>query len=131
MANFLILIAVLNLLLYKPLVSIMEKRKQQLDDSEEEIKNLNLTVEQKAAEYEEKLRQAKQKALEGKGDILKEAAEQAKEIIEERRGKIPAMMAEFQERVSKEVGAARQVLKDQSQKISSEIAEKVLGRSLQ
>ena len=131
MANFLVLIVILNYLLYKPILSILDRRKARLDESEDEIKRLNLTVEQKAAEYEEKLRQAKQAALDKKSEILKEAADGAKAIIDEKRGKIPAMLAEFQSRVSQEVEGARQVLKNQSQKISAEIAEKVLGRSLQ
>ena len=131
MANFLVLIVILNYLLYKPILSILDRRKARLDESEDEIKRLNLTVEQKAAEYEEKLRQAKQAALGKKSEILKEAADSAKAIIDEERGKIPAMLAEFQSRVSQEVEGARQVLKNQSQKISAEIAEKVLGRSLQ
>ena len=131
MANFLVLIVILNYLLYKPILAILDKRKNRLDESEGEIKRLNATVEQKAAEYEEKLRLAKQYALDKKGEILKEAADKAKAIIDERRSRIPAMLAEFQGRVGQEVDAARRILKDQSQKISAEIAEKVLGRSLQ
>ncbi len=130
MANFLLLIFILNILLYKPILSIIEKRKKQLELSDEEIKSLNMTVEQKAAEYDEKLRMAKQNVLDEKNVILKDAADQAKEIIEARRNKIPAMMAEFQERIAQEVNGARQILKSQSQQISTEIAEKVLGRSL-
>jgi F-type H+-transporting ATPase subunit b len=129
--NFLVLMATLNVLLYKPILSIIEKRKKILLDADEEIKRLNATVEQKALEYEEKLRQAKQNAVGVKSDILKSAADQAKAIVDEKRSKIPAMMAEFQDRVSKEVESARQILKNQSQRISAEIAEKVLGRSLQ
>ena len=131
MANFLVLIVILNHLLYKPILAILDKRKRRLDESEGEIKRLNETVEKKAAEYEEKLRLAKQDALGKKNEILKEAADSAKAIIDERRGKIPAMLAEFQGKVGQEVDAARRILKDQSQKISAEIAEKVLGRSLQ
>jgi len=131
MANFLVLIVILNYLLYKPILALLDRRKMRLDESEGEIKRLNETVEKKAAEYEEKLRLAKQDALEKKSEILKEAADSAKAIIDERRGKIPAMLAEFQEKVGQEVGAARRILTDQSQKISAEIAEKVLGRSLQ
>ena len=129
--NFLLLIVILNILLYKPILSIIDQRKKRLEASDDEIKGLNATVDQKAAEYEEKLRQAKQKALEEKNGILKEAADQAKEIIEARRNKIPAMMSEFQDRVTREVNGARTILKNQSEKISREIAEKVLGRSLQ
>ena len=131
MLNFVLLIVILNFILYKPLLEIIEKRKKRLEDSDEEIKRLNLTVEQKAAEYEETLRRAKQEALAQKNDILKEASDEAKAIIDERRSKIPALLAQFEEQVAQEVGAARQILKNQSQRISAEIAEKVLGRSLQ
>lgn len=131
MANFLVLIVILNYLLYKPILGILDKRKMRLDESEGEIKRLNETVEKKAAEYEEKLRLAKQDALDKKSEILKEAADSAKAIIDERRNKIPAMLAEFQGKVGQEVEAARRILTDQSQRISAEIAEKVLGRSLQ
>lgn len=131
MANFLVLIVILNYLLYKPILAILDRRKVRLDESEGEIKRLNETVEKKAAEYDEKLRLAKQDALEKKNEILKEAADSAKAIIDERRSKIPAMLAEFQGKVGQEVDAARRILTDQSQKISAEIAEKVLGRSLQ
>jgi F-type H+-transporting ATPase subunit b len=131
MANFLVLIVILNYLLYKPILAILDRRKMRLDESEGEIKRLNETVEKKAAEYEEKLRLAKQDALDKKGDILKEAADSAKAIIDERRSKIPAMLAEFQGKVGQEVETARRILTDQSKKISAEIAEKVLGRSLQ
>jgi len=129
--NFLLLIAILNVLLYKPILSIIEQRRKRFDDSEEEIKRLNASVDQKAAEYEQKLQAAKQDALGVKSDILKEATDQAKAIIDQKREKIPAMMAEFQQRVNQEIGDARQVLSRQSQTISKEIAEKVLGRSIQ
>lgn len=130
MVNFLLLIAILNVLLYKPILGIMEKRRKRLGDAEDEVRRLNKEVEDKVAEYEEKLRLAKVDALNRKSEILKEASDQAKAIIDAQRGKIPAIMAEFQERVAKEIGEARRILAEQSRKISAEIAEKVLGRSL-
>ena len=130
LVNFLLLIVILNVLLYKPILAIIEKRKKRLEESDEEIKRLNKTVDEKAAEYEEKLRQAKQDALGVKTDILKEASDEAKAIIDEKRNKIPAMLADFQGRLTQEINGGRSILKNQSQKISQEIAEKVLGRSL-
>jgi F0F1-type ATP synthase membrane subunit b/b' len=41
------------------------------------------------------------------------------------------MTQEFQQKMDKEMQAARQILGNQSQKLSLEIAEKVLGRSVQ
>jgi F-type H+-transporting ATPase subunit b len=131
MTNFIILIFVLNALLYKPILSIIDKRKQKLDESDAEIKRMNQTVEQRMAEYEEKVRLAKVSAMEHKSAIVKEGADAAKGIIDAVRGEIPAMMEAFHAKIGKEVDAARSILISQSRKISLDMAEKVLGRSLQ
>jgi F-type H+-transporting ATPase subunit b len=131
MVNFLLLIFILNLLLYKPILGIIDRRKKQAQDTEEEIKRLNQSVEERMAAYEEKLRQAKTDALEKKTEIIKEGAEQAKGLIEAARSEIPGMMEQFHGEMNKEVSEARSILTGQSRKISVEIAEKLLGRSPQ
>ena len=130
MVNFIILIFILNALLYKPILGIIDKRKQKMDESDSEIKHMNQTVEQKMAEYEEKVRLAKVDAMEQKNAIVKEGSDVAKGIIDAVRGEIPAMMEQFHAKMGKEVEEARAILHSQSQKISLDIAEKVLGRSI-
>jgi F-type H+-transporting ATPase subunit b len=129
MVNFLLLIVILNFLLYKPILGIIDRRKKQAQDTEEEIKRLNQYVEERMASYEEKLRQAKTDALEKKTEIIKEGAEQAKGLIEAARSEIPGMMEQFHGEMNREVSEARGILTGQSRKISVEIAEKLLGRS--
>jgi len=130
MVNFIILIFILNALLYKPILGIIGKRKQKMDESDSEIKHMNQTVEQKMAEYEEKVRLAKVDAMEQKNAIVKQGSDVAKGIIDAVRGEIPAMMEQFHAKMEKEVEEARAILHSQSQKISLDIAEKVLGRSI-
>ncbi|MGV8057860.1 MAG: ATP synthase F0 subunit B [Smithellaceae bacterium] len=130
-STFLILIYILNVLLYKPILSIIERRKKQLDELENEIKLFNESVDKRAAEYEEKLKLAKANASELKKEIIKEGADQAKIIIDAVRNEIPLLMQEFQQRMDKEIQTARQTLDSQSRKLSLEIAQKVMGRSVQ
>jgi len=131
MVNFLILMFILNLLLYKPILSIIEKRQKTFDDSDSEIKRLNETIERKMAEYEDKVRQAKMKAVEEKGEIVKEGTDKAKDILDDVRAEVPGMMEGFREKLDAEVSAARSFLNSKSKELSVEIAEKVLGRSVQ
>jgi F-type H+-transporting ATPase subunit b len=131
MGNFILLIFILNILLYKPILAVIDKRVKVLADSDAEIKDLRETVDQRMAEYEEKLRLAKQDAMEQKGEIVKEGSDQAKVIIDAVRNEMPGIMAQFQEKMGKEVDEAKNILRSQSQKISLEIAQKVLGRSVQ
>jgi len=128
--NFLLLIFILNVLLYKPILGMIDKRKKQFEDSEAEIRRLQETVEQKMAAYEEKLRQAKAAAVEQKNEIIRQGADEAKTAIDAVRAEIPRMMELFHTRMDGEIGAAKKILTDHSQQLSVEIAEKILGRSL-
>lgn len=129
-ANFVLLIFILNALLFKPIMGVIERRKEQMDKSDEEVRRLRQDVEQKLAEYEERVRLAKIEAMEQRNAIIKESADLAKSIIDAVRSEIPALMEQFNATMGREVEAARAILRGQSQKISLEIAEKALGRSI-
>jgi F-type H+-transporting ATPase subunit b len=128
--NFLLLIFILNVLLFKPILGLIDKRKKQFEDSETEIRRLQKTVEGKMAAYEEKLHQAKAAAVEQKNEIIRQGAEEAKTVIDAVRAEIPEMMERFQARMDGEIGAAKKILTDHSQQLSVEITEKILGRRL-
>ena len=131
MGLFLSLIFVLNILLYKPILSIIERRKKQLEESENEIKLFNESVEKRVAEYEEKLKQAKIKGSELKKEIIQEGVNQAKNIVDVVRNEIPILTRDFQQKMDKEVEMAKLILDSHSKELSLEIARKVLGRPVQ
>jgi len=128
--NFLLLILILNRLLYKPIMGVIDRRAKKLEDSEAEIRRLQETVDRKATAYEERLRLAKAAAVEHNNELIRQGAEDAKALITAARGEIPALMEQFQARLETEVGEAKRILTDRSRNLSVEIAEKVLGRSL-
>lgn len=131
MATFIALIFILNYLLYKPILSIINRRKKQLDELQNEITLFKSSVDKKAAEYDEKLNKAKTSASDLKKEIIVEGAQQAKSIVDAVRSEIPLMAQESQKKMDQEMEAARQILQGQSRKLSLEIAEKVLGRRVQ
>ena len=128
---FLLLIWILNQVLYKPLLQIMDRRKDILDKAQEEVKTVQETIDRRVAAYEEKIRSAKMEAMGQKGDLAKEGSEAAKVITDKAKGEIAGLMGEFQAKLEKELASARDLLRNQSRVISLEIAEKVLGRSIQ
>ena len=128
---FLLLIWILNQVLYKPLLQIMDRRKGVLDKAQEEVKTVQETIDRRVAAYEEKIRSAKMEAMGQKGDLAKEGADAAKVITDKAKGEIAGLMADFQAKLEKELASARDLLRNQSRVISLEIAEKVLGRSIQ
>ena len=130
MVIFLSLVIILNFLLYKPILSIIDRRKKQLEESENEIKLFNESVGKRVAEYEEKLKQAKIKGSEIKKEIIQEGVNQAKNIVDVVRNEIPVMARESQQKMDNEVQKAKLILDSHSKELSLEIAQKVLGRSV-
>jgi len=130
MANFLLLIFILNFLLYKPVLKIIEKRNKKIEKSNEEVMSLNETVERNIAEYEEKIRQAKADAAAQRDEIKEEGTEQGKMITGKVRDEISKKIGDFKADMEKEVDEARGALRDQTRTIAGEISEKVLGRGI-
>ena len=129
--NFVCLIFILNFLLYKPLLAIIDKRNGRIAEGRDEINRLNRTVEEKMAAYEEKVRATKMEALGNNKLLIKEGADQAKAILDKVSKEISVLTGQYHKKLQQEVLAARELLSGQSQNISLEIAEKVLGRRLQ
>lgn len=129
--NFLLIIFVLNLLLYKPLLKIIDKRDGQIEGAKAKVRSLDQQIEQMMAEYEEKLRKARQEAMRQKEAIQQSGAEEARRIVGAVSTEIAKAAAEFKLKVEKEKQEALSALKGQSEQIAVEISEKILGRSLQ
>jgi len=131
MANFLILMFVLNVVLFKPILRVLERREKHFQGLDEEVKSLDQSVEEKMANYEEKLRQARLEAMNEKNEIQQKASGEGKSKMDEARNEILQIFDDFKQKLDKEMSSARKILKTQAEKISVEISEKVLGRSIQ
>jgi len=130
MINFIALIFILNFFLYKPVLKIVEKRNKKLEESDEEVKSLNETIENNMAKYEEKIRQARIGAAVERDKVQEEGSEEGKAIIGKVRDEISEKLGEFKGKLQDETDKARDVLRDQTRTIATEISEKVLGRGI-
>ncbi|MBA7565533.1 ATP synthase subunit b [subsurface metagenome] len=131
MANFLVLILILNFLLFRPVLKIIEKRNKRIEESKEGVRSLDETIERKMAQYEEKIRQARAEATVQRDKVKEEGAEQSKEMIGKVRGEISKKLEGFKAQLKKETDEARGSLREQTGTIAAEISEKVLGRGVQ
>ncbi|HPL63029.1 MAG: ATP synthase F0 subunit B [Syntrophales bacterium] len=129
--NFLALIFILNVLLYKPILKVLDSRREKIAKADEEVKGLNESIEKKLAEYEDQIRAAKLEAMNKRTEIVQQGTAAAQEIIDAAKNDIAGMMENFQDKLAGEIEDARKVLNSQTKQISQEIAEKVLGRSIQ
>lgn len=128
--NFLVLLAVLNVLLYKPIRKVLAERHGKIADAKSRAEGVDQDVQVKMAEYEARLKEMKSGAADERGALVKEAQAEEATILEAARKDASATLAAIKERVAKEAADARTILQEQAKLLSVDICEKVLGRSL-
>jgi F-type H+-transporting ATPase subunit b len=128
--NFGILVLVLNIFLYKPIRKVLAERRHVIDGAREKASAVDLEVQEKMAMYEVRLRDAKAVAVERKSESLKQAQVEETSVLEKARAEAAVSLGTIRDRVAKEAADARGLLKQQAELLSSDISEKILGRSL-
>lgn len=130
LVNFLVLIAVLNILLYKPIRKVLAERQGKINDARNRAESVELEVQTKMAEYEARLKEMKSGASDERGALIKEAQAEEATLLDAARREAADTLAAIKNRVAAESAAARIMLQEQAKLLSVDICEKVLGRSL-
>ena len=128
--NFLLLMLVLNFLLYKPLRKILADRAAEIAGGHAKAVEVDRDVQEKMAQYEARLLEAKSKANEERGILKKAALADEAVILDKARSEAGDSVNAIKKKVAKETIDARAFLREQIQSLSLEISEKVLGRRL-
>jgi F-type H+-transporting ATPase subunit b len=128
--NFLVLLFLLNIFLYKPIRKVLADRKAEIFASKEKTVSVDAEVREKVAQYEQKLRDVKAEATEQRNVMLREARQEESLVLEAARRQAADGLTSIQEAIRKEAAEAEVFLQSQADALSRRICEKVLGRSL-
>lgn len=128
--NFLVLLMVLNILLYKPIRKIIADRQLKITDARSRAEGVDQEVQARMAEYEARLKEMKSGAADERGALVKEAQAEEAAILDGARKEAADTLSAIKARVAREASDARAVLQEQAKVLSVDICEKVLGRSL-
>lgn len=128
--NFLVLVLLLNVFLYKPIRKVLADRAEQISGAKAKTVEVDREVQEKMALYEARLREVKAKAGEERAAMVKEAQAEEAVLVEKARKEAADSLAAIRNRVAGEAVAAKELLKEQARSLSLDICEKVLGRSL-
>ena len=129
--NFVFLIWVLNLLLYKPIRKILAQRKEKIDGLEHSIETSDKEAEQKDEAFVTGLKEARAKGFREKEALMQEAADEEKKIIAEINSKAQADLAEVRKNIKEEAEVARESLQKEVDNFANQICQKILGRAVQ
>jgi F-type H+-transporting ATPase subunit b len=128
--NFVFLIFILNMLLYKPIRNILKQRKEKVAQFEQSIETANMDAKEKDEAYGTGVKEARVKGLTEKNTLLEAAADTEKEIIQKINKKAMADLTEVREKIKKDVETVRDTLQKDVDAFASAIGEKILGRAI-
>jgi F-type H+-transporting ATPase subunit b len=128
--NFLVLLFILNILLYKPIRKVLAERAAEIAASKEKTVSVDQEVREKMSQYEQKLHEVKAEATEERYKMLRAAREEEAQHLEAARREAADELARIRESIEKETVQAEAFLTAQADTLSHRICEKVLGRSL-
>jgi F-type H+-transporting ATPase subunit b len=131
MINFLLLLFVLNLILFRPIRKIIKERNQIVETFNSDIASLTGEAQASMEEFEEKLLEARKEGV-GRVQSMKDEGEQAEvELIATTTQEVQAKIEEARKKVASDIQDARTELQKQVQTFSVAVTEKILGRSIQ
>jgi len=129
-ANFMILMAVLNVLLYKPLRAALKARKDTIDGCRAKVQDIDEQVQAQIARYEAQLQEARLQGGQARAALRKAAQEEESRILGEANQTAAVKLQSIKEQIQAEAAAARQTLRNETEALAKDIAGKVLGRAV-
>ncbi|MCW8893447.1 MAG: hypothetical protein OQK50_09910 [Deltaproteobacteria bacterium] len=128
--NFIILLLILNKLLYRPLMKIINERREAIEGSHATAKELEIAIDEKMRRYQQQLNDAKVLANDERNQLQKAAADEEAKLLSEANGKAAAQLQIIKQQVAVEAKKASNTLKSEAESLAEKIATKILGREL-
>ncbi|KPK28466.1 MAG: hypothetical protein AMK69_08745 [Nitrospira bacterium SG8_3] len=130
MANFILLIFILNAILYKPIRNSLIERKKKIQGAEEAIEGAKRNADEAGQTFKTKMGDAKMKGHQEKEALKQAGQEEEKRLVDEINQKAQAELEAVRAQIAKDAESARGKLKGEMKGFSAAIAEKILGRAV-
>lgn len=130
MANFIFLILVLNVVLYKPIRKILSERKSKFDGLKSDINSFTKDAEDKEKAFGVGIKEARANGIKQKDTLIDEASKEEQRIIAEINEKAQADLAEVRNQIKGDAEKVRGALMQEVNAFAQAISQKVLGRAI-
>ncbi|MFP4086971.1 MAG: hypothetical protein ACLFUL_09275 [Desulfobacteraceae bacterium] len=129
-ANFLVLLLVLNLILYRPIRRVLAQRDEEMSSRENTIESFQQKAQQYEKDIEEGMVRARKEGYTQKEALKAEGVEAEKGLLQEAGQSVEQKLGAARKDMEGKVANVRQALEGQISDFSNELAEKILGRSV-
>jgi len=125
-ANFLVLMFILNIILFKPLLKVFQEREDSVKGSLTAAKEMDAKKEEGIARMNREIFEARKKAKEAFEGLRNEGLNAQKQALSDAEANAAGMLQKAREELKGEVTKARQALRGDVEKFSDEIVRKLV-----
>lgn len=130
MANFLLLLYLMNLVLYRPIRRFVAERNAYMLKQQSVIDQADADASAAVREFDEKIQNARLMGRQKAQEMKESAHNREKELLQGASEEAAKQVQEVRAKLRKEIEMAREQLKNQVQAFSLELAQKILGRGI-
>jgi F-type H+-transporting ATPase subunit b len=128
--NFLLLLLLLNIVLFRPIRRIMIRRDEELDSLQKSIEDYQGRSEQNEKNIEEGMVLARKDGFAVKEKLKGTGLEEEKLVLQGANSSVEEKLGKAKSEMEMKMADVRKALEDQVAGFSTELAEKILGRSI-
>ena len=129
-ALFLLLIAPMHRLIFKPLLRVLEEREERTAGTRARAARIEEEAKEVLARYEREVAQTREEAERQRRATLEQVRGESQGLTGAARGAAEQSQAAARRELAEALDGARHVLRDRTQELAREAASRVLGRSL-
>jgi len=128
--NFLVLLYLLNVLLYKPVITKIREREARIKADQAKAVELEQEVQQQESRHQRELAKAKQTAAQEKGALMAESKKKEAAVLDKAKAEASRIVESMRTTIQAEAEEVRRTLRAQMAPLAQSITEKILGRSV-
>ena len=128
--NFLILIFLMNMIVYRPVRKILARRKDLMDDSAKSARELMEKADAASAKLESNMYETGKEGQQEKEKIKTTGLEAEERMLNEARLSTEDVIATAREEIGEKLVSARHSLQSELQDFSRDLAGRILGRQI-
>jgi F-type H+-transporting ATPase subunit b len=128
-ANFIVLIFILNFVLYKPIRNILRQRKSKMEGLAVSISTTTKEADDKNQAFSDGIKSARTQGQKEKEALIQAAAEQERTIVADINAKAKAELDAVKEKIAQEASQVKNELEKEIDFFANTITQKILGRA--
>lgn len=130
LANFLLLMYLLNRILFRPMVRLLDERRERTEGRRKKAAETEGQAQAIWDDYQKKVQEAKAEADRVRGQVVRKAEGEREKMLEAGAASAEKTVTQVRARVRAEAEDARKALRGEAERLAAAAAERILGRAL-